>query len=265
MAEIPNKHFIFVGGVHRSGTSLLHDALRRHADVSGFAGTGAPEDEGQHLQSVVPPAAALGGPGRFAFDPASMMDETHPLATSETAARLFADWRRHWDLEKPHLLEKSPPNIVRTRFLQRLFPRGALVMIVRHPLAVAYATLKWCPASAFSLTEHTLRCYERLLADRDHLDRLFVCRYEQFVVAPQRVLARLHAFAGLAEHHPPLEIDPHSNHKYFALWRRDLDALKAGRSVALDAFAELFAHRMSAFGYRLDSADEFDRVDWIDE
>jgi len=43
---------VFVAGLHRSGTSLVHRCLAAHPDVSGFADTGVPEDEGQHLQTV---------------------------------------------------------------------------------------------------------------------------------------------------------------------------------------------------------------------
>ena len=45
---------VFVGGLHRSGTSLVHRCLALHPAVSGFSGTGVPEDEGQHLQTVYP-------------------------------------------------------------------------------------------------------------------------------------------------------------------------------------------------------------------
>lgn len=79
-----DKTLIFIGGLHRSGTSLLHEILRRHPAVSGFANTGVPKDEGQHLQTVYPPASAFGGPGLFGFNRASFMNEDHPLATIES-------------------------------------------------------------------------------------------------------------------------------------------------------------------------------------
>ena len=50
---------LFVGGLHHSGTTLLTRALRQHPAISGLRGTGVPEDEGQHLQSVIPAAVEL--------------------------------------------------------------------------------------------------------------------------------------------------------------------------------------------------------------
>ena len=62
----PARHrLLFVGGLHRSGTTLLADLIAAHPLTSGFANTGVPADEGQHLQDVYPSARAFGGPGRF--------------------------------------------------------------------------------------------------------------------------------------------------------------------------------------------------------
>ena len=47
-----NHHFVFVNGLHRSGTSILYRLLSAQLNFSGFSETGVPEDEGQHLQTV---------------------------------------------------------------------------------------------------------------------------------------------------------------------------------------------------------------------
>ncbi len=62
-----NNAFVFVGGLHRSGTSLVSRAIASHPEVSAFADTGVPEDESQHLQSVFPPAIRYGAPGNFSW------------------------------------------------------------------------------------------------------------------------------------------------------------------------------------------------------
>lgn len=87
--SLGSREIVFIGGLHRSGTSLLHEILREHSSISGFHKTGVFKDEGQHLQSVYLPAKAFGGPGRFGFDQAAFMDENHVLATQESAELLF--------------------------------------------------------------------------------------------------------------------------------------------------------------------------------
>ncbi len=67
-------------GVHRSGSSLLHSLVRSHPQISGLENSGVPQDEGQHLQSVLPKNASS---GVFAFHKESFMDEAHPLSTKE--------------------------------------------------------------------------------------------------------------------------------------------------------------------------------------
>lgn len=175
-----NHKFIFIGGLHRSGTSLLFQCLREHPQISGFKNTKAWEDEGQHLQSVYSPAKTFGGTGRFGFNQASFMDENSELATSENSEKLFHQWEKYWDIQKPVLLEKSPPNLVRTRFLQKLFPNSFFIIVLRHPIAVYYATKRWCKNPLHSLVEHLLRCYEKFELDRG------ICR--MFLHLSMRVL-----------------------------------------------------------------------------
>ena len=115
---VDSRRLVFVAGLHRSGTTPLARLLAAHPEISGFDGTGVKEDEGQHLQDVYPSARRYGGAGRFALDPRSHLTEESPLATPENATRLARQWSQHWDLDRRLLLEKSPPNLVMTRFLQ---------------------------------------------------------------------------------------------------------------------------------------------------
>jgi len=209
---------LFIGGLHRSGTSLLHQLLRAHPEISGFTKTGVPMDEGQHLQTIYPPGRVLGGPGRFGFDPRSFMDETHPLATPANAAALLAEWGKHWDLSKRLMIEKSPPNLIRTRFLQALFPKARFVLIFRHPVVVAYATRKACNSPISVLIEHTLRCYERALVDLRALNSVHLMHYEELVSAPQSTVDRILHFANVGEFRFKAPVVPDLNQRYFESW-----------------------------------------------
>lgn len=236
-----DKKFIFICGLHRSGTSVLFKSLRDHPDVSGFSGTGVPQDEGQHLQSVYLPAKAYGGPGRFGFNSASFLDETSPLVTPENGSRLFSDWARYWDVQKPVLLEKSPPNIVRSRFLKALFPNSVFLMIMRHPLTVAIATHKWSGTSIESLVEHWLVCHERFELDKSYLQHLYEMKYEDFVQTPQLHLDRIFDLIGIDKISLSRQIDDSHDRKYSELWEFH------ARTGVLDRFLS----RMQCFGYDL--------------
>ena len=76
-------------------------------------------------------------------DPAAHLTETSSLVTPENAERMLRSWAAHWDLSRPLLLEKSPPNLVMTRMLQAMYPDAKFVVIVRHPVVVSLSTHKW--------------------------------------------------------------------------------------------------------------------------
>ena len=68
------------------------------------------------------------------------MNEYQALATEETAEAILEQWEQYYDKKRVYYIEKSPPNLIRTQFLQKLYPNSKFVVILRHPLAVVYAT-----------------------------------------------------------------------------------------------------------------------------
>ena len=251
----PGRHlFVFVGGLHRSGTSLLTRLLCTLPGTTGFRSTGVPEDEGQHLQSVFQPAKAFGGPGRFCFDENSRLDESNGMVTDENKAKLWAEWGSHWDLKCPVLVEKSPPNLVRARFLQAMFPRTAFVFIVRHPVAVALATQKWSKTSTSSLLDHWARAHRILGEDLPQLHRACMIRYEDLVSNPSRIIQQLARFleveqATESDEGPP--VDATVNRHYFNLWESsgDIQPLRS----ALSSWSLDNGDILDKFGYRLEA------------
>lgn len=221
-----NHSFVFVTGLHRSGTSPLHRCLRQHTQISGFTDTNVPEDEGQHLQTVLPRGGAYGGPGRFGRHPEAHWTEEHPLATPVTAKALFQQWSPYWDLSRPYLVEKTPITLLRTRFFQALFPNSYFVVVVRHPAAVALATYNACVINGVAdgltiadLIDHWVLCHEIFLNDLPYLRRKIVLTYEEFAAHPQTTLDTIFAFLGLPPHTNGEEINPNVNARYLDQWR----------------------------------------------
>jgi hypothetical protein len=253
-ATIDSGRLIFVAGLHRSGTTPLARLLSAHPEISGFAGTGVKEDEGQHLQDVYPSARQYGGAGRFGMDPRSHLTETSPLVTEENASRLLEQWAPHWDLDRRLLVEKSPPNLVMTRFLQGLYPNARFLVVVRHPVVVALSTRKWAGplAGLAPLIEHWIRAHETFLADAAHLRNVHVLRYEELVNDPASTLAGVSEFLGLEQPIAADSIDGSRSDQYNATWA---ELARSGSPLARTRMARLrtrFAGRIAEFGYDFD-------------
>ncbi|MEO1124839.1 MAG: sulfotransferase [Cyanobacteria bacterium J06635_10] len=257
------KKIIFGGGLHRSGTSLLHEILRSHPEVSGFENTGVPEDEGQHLQTVYLPAKAFGRPGSFGFNKMAFMDENHPLATEKSSEKIFQEWSKYWDLNCQFLIEKSPPNLLRTRFLQKIFPNSFFIIILRHPIAVSYATRKWSTERVTILLEHTLRCYEQFRKDMPYLSNVYVLRYEDFVANPNQIVHDLFTWLDLEPIKLDRQIKQDVNSKYFDAFMTDQLTLRRRLDLILQGSLRRFEDRANIFGYSLKSLEDLLEVSWL--
>ncbi|MGA2209813.1 MAG: sulfotransferase [Acidimicrobiales bacterium] len=245
--RVEDHQMVFVGGLHRSGTSLLARMLASHPEASGLTGTGVPEDEGQHVQHSYDTARQHGGPGRFAFDPLMHLTEAEAAAHPEAAGALFQAWSPYWDLSRRVLVEKSPPNLIKSRYLQMLFPNAYFVMTMRHPISVAGATAKWSKTSRRALIAHWVAAHEIMAGDLPHLRRVRVLRYEDVVTDPVGEHARLLRWLGLDLAETSETVRSGVNEKYYRAWEAGSPwAKRSGRMAERD-----FADRVDRFGYSL--------------
>lgn len=253
------SRLVFVAGLHRSGTTPLTRILGSHPDVSTFHDTGVKEDEGQHLQSVYPPARSYGGAGTFAFDPRSHLTETSPLCTTENAQRLLEQWGPHWDLTRAVLVEKSPPNLVMTRFLSALFPSCHIIVCMRHPVVVALSTIKWSgPGERLErLVDHWLAAHDRLRADAMGLENLHVLRYEHLVSDPRSALDRVSRFIGLSSALPMDGVDPGRSDTYLDTWHQLRSSRAPWKRRTVRALSDR-AQRVAEYGYDMDDLSSFE-------
>lgn len=219
---------VFVGGLHRSGTTPLAAVLADHPQVSGLTDTGVVENEGIYLQDVYPQLRQLGGMGRFAFNDDAHLTERSALAGPATAERLFDAWSPFWDLTRPVLVEKSPNNMLMGGFLQTTFPGSRMVVMVRNPIVVALAMAKWDPVFITrkgrrrvgfeGYVRHWVHAHEIVRADARRLGGILVVRYEELVSDPDRELERVREFLGLEGAIPSDRITRGRSDRYTELW-----------------------------------------------
>lgn len=104
-----------------------------------------------------------GGPGDFCFNERAHLTETDVPAYEERLPELMASWERLWAPDRPIRVEKPPPNLILSRFLQAVFNDARFVFIVWHPLATARATQKRSHASGEHL--HWLQGHRVMMED----------------------------------------------------------------------------------------------------
>lgn len=243
------QHLVFVGGLHRSGTTLLARLLASHPDATGLADTGVPEDEGQHLQAVYPAAERLGGSGRFALSSAAYMTESAPQATRESTQQLWDAWRPYWDSDRSFLIEKSPPNLMKGRFLQAIFPTASFVFIVRHPVTVTLATRKWRRRTSLpKLMQNWFVGHDVARADLPHLQRVHLVSYEWLLADPKATMTEVTDFLSMTGEVDVSSVDGSGSDLYQRQWHE----LRASEHRGAAKAYRLFDERATALGYDLD-------------
>lgn len=187
--------YLFIAGLHRTGTSLLTRLLSHHRHIAGIENAPVPENEGCYLQGAIPHTAIHGRPGHYATDPAHHLIEGCRFDTRETRSRIEADWSRWFAQASDWRIEKSPVNLVRMRLYQQLFPTCQFIVILRHPAVMAAALAKWVDEDPASLIDYGLDAYDIVSEDLRYLHAVTVIRYEDLVA--RQLLPGLFAFLDL--------------------------------------------------------------------
>ncbi len=253
--------YIFVAGLHRTGTSLLGQMLGQHKQIAPITGAPVPENEGCFLQGAIPHTAHHGIPGHYATDPAQHLIEGCPFDTLATRQRMEADWQQWFEdtddrqTDQRGLdqwrLEKSPVNLIRMRLYQQLFPLSQFVIILRHPEAMAAALAKWSNRSAKDLIDYALDAYDIALDDVRYLHAAYVLRYEDLVRSPDRQLESVFEWLGLDGEKPSQALRDGNAEYSNAQRMTSAQASRAARlgyrsAMTTAAFAPIISHPLRA-------------------
>jgi hypothetical protein len=187
-------YWLFVLGVNNSGTTVLGQILSTHPEIRSLP------REGQFLTRALPAPLRLGVPRIWTerLDALRWTEDNDP----EPARRAQFDWACFAEPGPGIVLEKSPPNTVRSRWLQANFRPCRFLALVRHPAAVSEGIRRRTGCTIRAAARHWVRGNEILLEDIPSLDDCLLLTYEELTDRPDALLDSLQEFLGL---HAPFD------------------------------------------------------------
>lgn len=191
-----NKTWLFLVGCYNSGTTLLAELLGHHPSISALP------TEGHFITDQFIKDYDIGLP-RMWVD----REDIFCLNENDTGPdpyRLTKEWAMRLDCRKPVLLEKSPPNAAKTRWLQQHFENAHFVGIMRNPYAVAEGiTRKADPKHLINSwpieksAYQWMRSNQVLIEDAKHLKKFMWIKYEDFAEDTVTALNSITDFIGV--------------------------------------------------------------------
>lgn len=201
---------LFVGGVARSGTTLLRNMLNAHPLV-------AVPDESPFIREVHKELVRRGAPddvelawmlirherffrqwGLDHADVEAALAVWSPNSYSDLIRVLFATYARKEG--KPLSADKTPSHAYCFDWFAERFPASRFVHLIRDPreVCMSLSVQPWQPGGIVAAAEKWVDTVTRANMARELLaDRFIEIRYEQLVREPRAVLKTLCAFAGL--------------------------------------------------------------------
>jgi hypothetical protein len=169
-----SRPWIFIIGCNNSGTTLLYEMLGLHSEITLLP------HEGQYLTRLLPLPATAGCPRVWTerLDVFRLTEEDDGV----DGDRLVFDWVSQAERPLRRLIaEKSPPNTLRSRWLQKVFPAAAFIAIVRSGYAVAEGVRRRQGYDLERCAQHWSLANHLMLEDAERLERFLLVRYEDLL------------------------------------------------------------------------------------
>lgn len=172
-----DHHYLFILSPPFSGSTLLSEILSTSPNVSSNNTLGT--REGQQLPGV----RKLLWESKNKYNPETKFD--WPFIRRQ--------WLKYWDVTKPILLEKSPPNIVRAPSLAHHFAPASFMIMVRDPYAVCESMIRR-GQDASEAAAFAIRCLRFQKQNIEKLQNFIFFSYEELTDAPEAIREKLIAF-----------------------------------------------------------------------
>lgn len=244
--------YLFILCSHSSGSMALWRLLQTSPNASALP------VEGQFIEGVEPLLR------KAPWDPKEPM----PWPA------IKAEWEQAWDMNRPILLEKSPPLLIRAQAIEQAFPNAHFIIMVRNPYAYCEGTkrrgrngLGYSRTATYAkIAKGWVREGEFQLENLRLLQRALCLTYEELVDNPAAAAEKVLAFM------PGLErLDVAAAHLIHSpkAWRErpitNLNAVQIARLSAEDiheinAVLQNHPKMMAFFGYDY-LADAYDPKD----
>jgi hypothetical protein len=192
-----DKTWVFLVGCYNSGTTLLAELLAQHPSISALP------TEGHFITDEFVKDYDIGLP-RMWVEREDLFRLTEDDQGPDPV-RVKKEWGMRLDLRKPVLLEKSPPNTAKVRWLQSHFENAHFIGIVRNAYAAAEGiTRKADPRHLVDSWPIEMSAYqwkrsnEILEQDSKHLKRFLWVKYEDLADDTVSTLNRITNFVGIS-------------------------------------------------------------------
>ena len=176
--EHQNHKFLFVLSPAYSGSTLIAKLIGTSKNASIFPTDSA---EGQQLSEL-----------RDIMYVKDRWDETKKLPWGHIK-NIFL---KNWDLNKPILVEKSPPNLIRAKEIEREFNNSFFIVSIRNPYAWCYSEYRRAK-DRWTISEIVQKWIFRAKAQIQNIENLknvLFFTYEDLTTFPKETVLKISKF-----------------------------------------------------------------------
>jgi hypothetical protein len=168
------------------------------------------------------------------------------------------EWSKYWDVTKPFLLEKSPPNVIRVEAINKAFSNPYFIIFYRNPYAHCESLIRRRKKNNTPkvVAEFAIQCLEYQMKNKQLAIKSISTSYEDLTRAPEEFKKQLSEFIpGLTGLQHDIEFNAH-NFKKAKMKITNLNTAKINKlsQSQLDEINEVFCEHLEVldfFGYDL--------------